>query len=84
MMFELTIRKKEKLDRVGPVDNRPSTNKKGGPKQLCGGTSKNTLLINWEKRQKSFILFILNIVTYVFHNVIQVAPLGRETVNMVM
>ena len=27
--------KRLKLDGVGPVDDRPSTNKKGGPKQLC-------------------------------------------------
>ena len=25
----------KKLDGVGPVDNRSSTNKKGGPKQMC-------------------------------------------------
>ena len=24
-----------KLDRVDPIDHRPSTNKDGGPKQLC-------------------------------------------------
>ena len=27
---------KQKTRRVGPVDNRPSTKKDGGPKQLCG------------------------------------------------
>ena len=27
--------KRSKLDRVDPVDNRPSTDKNGGPKQWC-------------------------------------------------
>ena len=28
--------KRQKLERVGPVDNGPSTNKDGGPKQVRG------------------------------------------------
>ena len=33
-----TKTEEKKLDGVGPVDNRPSTNKKGGPKQLWQAT----------------------------------------------
>ena len=41
----ISTKRKKKLDGVGPVDNRPSTNKKGGPKQLCTLALKYKLFI---------------------------------------